>query len=81
MTMLRIVGLLLILLGECILISSFLISDRKELMIVPSVAFRHHPPAMELSALAQPTDDWILYAQGSTSLVLTSILHRFLVCS
>ncbi len=33
-------------------------------MLVPSVAFRYHSPTMALKALAQPSDDWILYAQG-----------------
>jgi hypothetical protein len=39
-------------------------SSEEELMLVPSVAFRYHSPAMELTALAQPSDDWILHAKG-----------------
>ena len=56
--------ILLLLLEKCTLTSHFLISDRQELMLVPSVAFRHHPATMELTATAQSSDDWILYAQG-----------------
>jgi hypothetical protein len=39
-------------------------------MLVPSVAFRHHPSTMELTALAQASDDWILYIQGDTFILL-----------
>ncbi|CAF0766373.1 unnamed protein product [Adineta steineri] len=56
--------LLFLLVEKCTLTSHFLISGRQELMLVPSVAFRHRPAAMKLTALAQPTDDWILFAEG-----------------
>jgi hypothetical protein len=39
-------------------------SSEQKLMLVPSVAFRYHSPSMELTALAKPSDDWILYTQG-----------------
>ena len=41
-------------------ILSFFLSNDKQLYLVPSVAFRYHSNASN----AQPTDDWILYAQG-----------------
>ncbi|UJR34269.1 hypothetical protein I4U23_021673 [Adineta vaga] len=57
--------IILLILGEkCILTSQFLLPDRQELLLVPSVAFRHHSESMALTAVAQITDDWILYAQG-----------------
>ncbi|CAF1466096.1 unnamed protein product [Adineta ricciae] len=55
---------LFILVEKCLLTSQLVQSNRQELMLVPSVAFRHHSESMELTALAHPTDDWILYAQG-----------------
>ncbi|CAF1076157.1 unnamed protein product [Rotaria sordida] len=58
------VFILLFLLEKCALTYHFLISSETELILVPSVAFRYHSPTMELTALAQPSDDWILYAQG-----------------
>ncbi len=57
--------ILFLLIEKCILTFHFLISSEKELMLVPSVAFRYHSPTMELTALAQSSDDWILYVQGS----------------
>ncbi|CAF3375956.1 unnamed protein product [Rotaria socialis] len=36
----------------------------QELMLVPSVAFRYHSPTLASTVPAQPSDDWILYAQG-----------------
>jgi hypothetical protein len=60
----NVIVLLFLLIEKCLLTSNFLISSEKELMLVPSVAFRYHSPTMALKALAQPSDDWILYAQG-----------------
>ena len=57
-----VVGILLI--EQCIFTSNFLISNEEELLIVPSVAFRYHSPTLASTAFAQPSDDWILYAQG-----------------
>jgi hypothetical protein len=54
----------LLIIEKCALTSQFLLSDHQELMLVPSVAFRYHSPTMELTASAQPSDDWLLYAQG-----------------
>lgn len=56
--------ILYFLIEKCLLTTQFLISSERELMLVPSVAFRHHSPAMELTAVAKSSDDWILYAQG-----------------
>ncbi|CAF3713943.1 unnamed protein product [Adineta steineri] len=41
------------------LISSFLFSNEKQLILVPSVAFRHRS-----NNITNPSDDWMLYAQG-----------------
>ena len=71
--------LLFLLLEKCLLTSHFLISSEEELMLVPSVAFRHHPATMELTALAHPTDDWILYAQG-TSFLLRAVQTACRAC-
>lgn len=60
-----VVGVLL-LMEKCPLSSSFLISSEEELMLVPSVAFRYHSTALKSTAIAQSSDDWILYAQGKT---------------
>jgi hypothetical protein len=62
--------LLFLLIEKCLLTSHFLISSERELMLVPSVAFRHHSATMELTALAQASDDWILYIQGDTFILL-----------
>lgn len=69
------------LLENCDLTWQFLMSGEEELMIVPSVAFRHHPQTMSLTVNAQPRDDWILFAQGwyfeenpFRSLLATSLL-------
>ena len=61
---LLVIGILLI--DQCTLTSNFLISSEEELMLVPSVAFRYHSPTLASTAFAQPSDDWILYAQGKT---------------
>jgi hypothetical protein len=53
-----------LLIEKCVLTSHFLISSEQELMLVPSIAFRYHSPAMELTAVAKSSDDWILYIQG-----------------
>jgi len=62
--------LLFFLIEKCLLTSHFLISSEKELMLVPSVAFRHHPPTMPLTTLAHPSDDWILHVQGYTFILI-----------
>jgi len=73
--------ILFLLIEKCILTSQFLISSEQELMLVPSVAFRYHSPAMELTALAQPSDDWILYVQGYIFiLILKFDRNIFFVC-
>ncbi|CAF5025724.1 unnamed protein product, partial [Rotaria sp. Silwood1] len=56
--------IIVILLEQCTLTCHFLISSDLELMLVPSVAFRYHSATMDLTASAQSSDDWILYAQG-----------------
>ena len=50
---------------QATLIGSLFISDGQELMLVPSVAFRYHSEQMQLTAIAQSTDDWVLHTQGS----------------
>ncbi len=59
------VFMLLLVIEKFHLTSHFLISSEEELMLVPSVAFRYHSPSMELTAVAQSSDDWILYIQGN----------------
>lgn len=56
--------ILYFLIEKSLLTNEFLISSERELMLVPSVAFRYHSPNVALTALAQSSDDWILYAQG-----------------
>ena len=62
--------LLFLLIEKCVFTSPFLISSEQELMLVPSVAFRYHPLTMELNAVAQSADDWILYAQGERKILV-----------
>ncbi len=62
--------ILILLVGKFTLTHQYFITHQQELMLVPSVAFRHHSPAAELTAIAQSSDDWILYAQGSIALLL-----------
>ncbi|CAF1169499.1 unnamed protein product [Rotaria sordida] len=54
----------IILFEQCILTLSFLFSGNKQLILVPSVAFRYHSNDIEPTTNAHPSDDWILYAQG-----------------
>ncbi|CAF3784916.1 unnamed protein product [Rotaria sp. Silwood1] len=54
----------ILLFQQYILILSFLISEKEHLILVPSVAFRHHSNQIESTINAHPSDDWILYAQG-----------------
>ena len=60
----KILLVVVIIIEKCVLTSNFLISSEAELMLVPSIAFRYHSSAMELTALAQSSDDWILHVQG-----------------
>ncbi|CAF2719249.1 unnamed protein product [Rotaria sp. Silwood2] len=54
----------ILLFEQCILTLNFLLSGEKQLIIVPSVAFRHHSNDIKSTINAHPSDDWILYAQG-----------------
>jgi hypothetical protein len=49
---------------QCILISNFLLSGEKQLMLITSVAFRYHSKDIEPTVNAHISDDWILYVQG-----------------
>jgi hypothetical protein len=54
----------LIFLEQCVLTSNFLFSGEKQLMLVPSVAFRYHSKEIQPTINAHSSDDWILYIQG-----------------
>jgi hypothetical protein len=56
--------ILILLLEKCTLTHHFFVSSAEEIMLVPSIAFRHHSDSMELTANARPSDDWIVYIRG-----------------
>jgi hypothetical protein len=51
----------IIIFKQCVLTSTFFLWSDKQLILIPSVAFRYHSNA---NINAHPSDDWILYAQG-----------------
>jgi hypothetical protein len=68
----------IIIFKQCVLTSTFFLSSDKQLILIPSVAFRYHSNAIESDVNAHPSDDWILHAQGRFYFIDNSIEKKCL---
>ncbi|CAF3514248.1 unnamed protein product [Rotaria socialis] len=64
--MLKVVNIInyLLILDRCILTANFLFSREKELILIPSVAFRYRSNEIESAINNHSSNDWTLYVQG-----------------
>ncbi|CAF1592933.1 unnamed protein product [Rotaria magnacalcarata] len=64
--MLKVVNIIsyLLILDRCILTANFLFSRDKELILIPSVAFRYRSNEIESAINNHSSNDWTLYVQG-----------------
>jgi hypothetical protein len=65
----------IIMFKQCVLTSTFFFSSDKQLILIPSVAFRYH---LNANVNAHPSDDWILHAQGRFYFIDNSIEKKCL---